>query len=528
MPHSPLAACLRRLASLTRRADLAGQPLAEVLERDDARRRSRRDFLAAGVAAGTTALAPEWLRRSDPGKSNQGAPRIVIIGGGLAGLTCAYRLREKGIRAELIEGNNRLGGRCATLRGAFAEGQIVERGGELIDTRHAQIRKLARELGLTLDDLKADEPAGTSTLGFIGGARYTWPEVSADFHAVYPTVQQDLRAMRTIDDAQPASRALAVDNMPVVEWINHHVPGGMGSRLGRLLDIACVTEFGLDSSEASAANLIWMLGGSPRDPLQIFGDSDERYHVRGGNDQLVTLMAAALGGQIWTGRHLEAIRRTAAGRYELSLADGSGHTTRTADRVVLALPFTTLHRMVDYSQAGFSRRKTTIISEYRLGTNAKHHLQFTRRHWRTQGSNGETFADTGYQNSWEVSRAQPGSAGILVDYTGGTVGAGSNQGSVIERSRRVLAQLEPVLPGSTTGWNGKAAREYWPGNPWSLGSYSCYTVGQYRRFGGAAAERSANCHFAGEHTSVESQGFLNGGVESGERAAREVLAEVPH
>jgi monoamine oxidase len=51
-------------------------------------------------------------------------------------------------------------------------------------------------------------------------------------------------------------------------------------------------------------------------------------------------------------------------------------------------------------------------------------------------------------------------------------------------------------------------------------------VGQYRKFGGAAAERSANCHFAGEHTSNESQGFLNGGVESGERAAREILAEV--
>jgi monoamine oxidase len=114
--------------------------------------------------------------------------------------------------------------------------------------------------------------------------------------------------------------------------------------------------------------------------------------------------------------------------------------------VVLALPFTALHRMVEYRHAGFNPRKATVISEYRLGTNAKHHLQFTQRHWRAQGSNGETFADTGYQNSWEVSRAQPGSAGILVDYTGGTVGSGSNQGSVMERSRLVLAQLEPVLP----------------------------------------------------------------------------------
>jgi monoamine oxidase len=82
-----------------------------------------------------------------------------------------------------------------------------------------------------------------------------------------------------------------------------------------------------------------------------------------------------------------------------------------------------------------------------------------------------------------------------------------------------------VLPGSVDGWNGQGAREYWPGNPWSLGSYSCYTPGQYRRFGNSAAARSHNCHFAGEHTSIESQGFLNGGVESGERAAREVLED---
>jgi monoamine oxidase len=455
----------------------------------------------------------------------RGAPKIVIIGGGLAGLTCAYRLRQQGLRADLIEGNSRLGGRCATLRGAFAEGQIVERGGELIDTRHTEIRRLAGELGLLLDDLQADEPAGSATLGFFGGTRYTWPEVTADFGAIFDSVRQDLEALQTIGDAHPAERALAVDGMPVAAWITAKVPGGLESRLGRLLDIACVTEFGLDSSEASAANLIWMLGGSPREPLQIFGDSDERYHIRGGNDQLVTLMAAALEGQISTGRHLEAIRRTAAGRYELTLADGPTHTSLTADRLVLALPFTALHKMVDYRRAGFNSRKTTVISEYRLGTNAKLHLQFARRHWRSQGSNGETFADTGYQNSWEVSRAQQGSTGILVDYTGGPVGLASNRGSLEERSRAVLAQFEPVLPGSTEGWNGKAAREYWPGNPWSLGSYSCYTVGQYRRFGGSAAERSANCHFAGEHTSEESQGFLNGGVESGERAAGEILTD---
>jgi monoamine oxidase len=523
MTHSPLAGALLRLTVLADRAGRSGRPLEEELEAATKDRLTRRQFLAAGAAF---AALPTMRPAGRPAPFAGVSGKIVIVGAGLAGLTCAYRLRLAGIHATLIEGNDRLGGRCATLRGAFAEGQIVERGGELIDTRHREIQALARELGLVLDDLQADEPAGTALLGYFGGARYSWREATADFGQIYAALQRDLKAMQTIGDPRPAARALAVDQMPVTQWIMEEVPGGTGSRLGRLLDVACATEFGLDCSEASAANLIWMLGGSPRDPLAIFGDSDERYHIRGGNDQLVSLMAARLEGQISTGCRLESLSRSAAGRYEISWARDSGRRTVMADRVVLALPFTTLHAMVDYGKAGFDPPKRTVIAEYRLGTNAKHHLQFTSRHWRSQGSTGETFSDTGYQNSWEVSRAQPGTAGILVDYTGGSVGAASNRGTLEERSRVVLAQLEPVLPGSVAGWNGQAAREYWPGNPWSLGSYSCYTTGQYRRFGNSAAARSGNCHFAGEHTSIESQGFLNGGVESGERAAREMLAEV--
>ena len=89
-----------------------------------------------------------------------------------------------------------------------------------------------------------------------------------------------------------------------------------------------------------------------------------------------------------------------------------------------------------------------------------------------------------------------------------------------------LKQLEPVLPGVSARYNGKAAFDDWVANPWTRGAYSYYAVGQYTAFGGAEAARSGNCHFAGEHTSTDSQGYLNGAVESGERAAKEILADV--
>jgi monoamine oxidase len=107
---------------------------------------------------------------------------------------------------------------------------------------------------------------------------------------------------------------------------------------------------------------------------------------------------------------------------------GSGPPTVVADKLVLALPFSILRRSVDLTQAGFSDLKRRAIAEQGMGTNSKLHVQFERRLWNERGSNGETFAD-GYQNTWEVSRAQPGVSGILVDYTGGTIGDSFGSGS---------------------------------------------------------------------------------------------------
>jgi monoamine oxidase len=158
-----------------------------------------------------------------------------------------------------------------------------------------------------------------------------------------------------------------------------------------------------------------------------------------------------------------------------------------------------------------------------MGTNSKLNVGFKTRHWRGLGCTGDTYADTGYQATWEVSRAQPGTPGILVDYTGGRIGDSFGSGTPLQRAQKFLGQIEPVLPGISKQFDGNAVVDYWAAYPWTLGSYSYYEPGQYTRFGGAEPEASGACHFAGEHTTQDFQGYLQGAVVSGQRAAGEVL-----
>jgi monoamine oxidase len=510
---------------------MARTPLTEAVQRAVAevaaeeRRTTRKEFLRDTAAAGAAltafgALAPR-ARAAAP------AGRVVVVGAGLAGLTCAYRLQQAGVDAEVHEANDRLGGRCWTIRGVFADGQIAEHGGELIDQGHTQVRQLASELGLKLDNLLAAETNGTEQTNWFDDARYSFEEATADIKQAWQKIHKDVSAASyptLFNLSTPRGREL--DAMSIVDWINETFEGGIDSKIGQLLDVAYNIEYGAESSVQSSLNLLYLLGYRGLGNLRIFGASNEKYRVTGGNDQIPARLGSLLAGQITTGSELIAIRVTAAGRWELTFRQGSATKTITADRVVLALPFSIMRSSVDFGRAGFEKLKVTAIRELAMGTNSKLHVQFRSRPWRALGFNGETFSDRGYQNTWEVSRAQSGASGILVNYTGGTTGARFGTGTAESRAAQFLAQVEPVLPGVTKEWNGRALVDFWTGNPWTKGSYSYWKVGQYTRFAGMERERQGTCHFAGEHTSIDFQGYLNGAVESGERAAGEILGDL--
>jgi monoamine oxidase len=494
-------------------AEAAGQTRREMLKR-------------AGAASAAASLGSmvRWL----PEANAATAPRIVVVGAGLAGLTCAYRLKQAGYSAQIHEASDRVGGRCWTIRAAFADGQIAEHGGELIDQGHTAVRHLANELGLTLDNLLAAEPSGTEDIYRFDGQPYTFDEATRDLKAIWQQIHSDVSAASypTLYTSS-TQRGRALDALSIAQYIDLYVPGGRASKLGRLLDVAYNIEYGAETTEQSSLNLLYLLAYSGQGQLRIFGPSNEKYHVVGGNDQIPQRLAQRLQGQIALGSALVAIKRNADGTYALSFDQGGGRATSlTADKVVLALPFSILRSSVDYAKAGFNDVKRRAIAQLGMGTNSKLHVQFRDRHWYSLGNNGNTFADTGYQNTWEVTRAQPGTSGILVDYTGGVIGASFGTGTPASRAEEFLAQLEPVLPGITAKWNGRATIDFWTTYEWTKGSYSYWKVGQYTSFAGAERERSFDCHFAGEHTSIDFQGYLNGGVETGERAAAEIVADL--
>jgi monoamine oxidase len=317
--------------------------------------------------------------------------------------------------------------------------------------------------------------------------------------------------------------------MSIIDWLDETIPnGGSKSDLGGVLDLAYNIEYGAECSEQSSLNLLYLLGYRGFGQFRIFGASNEKYHVRGGNQQITDRLGDALSGQISLGTALTSIRQNAGGSFTLTFSKDTGNLTVTADHVVLALPFSLL-RSVNYTRAGFEPLKVTAIKELPMGTNSKLHVEFKDRFWYGVGSNGNTIGDTGYQNTWEVSRAQSGPKGLLVDYTGGKVGASFGGGTPESRALQFMSQLQPVfpdVPNLASHWTGRATVDFWTAYPWTKGSYSYWKVGQYTKFSGMEKERQGNCHFAGEHTSQDFQGYLNGAVETGERAAGEVLGDL--
>ncbi len=321
--------------------------------------------------------------------------------------------------------------------------------------------------------------------------------------------------------------------MSVPEWLDS-TPIGTGSRFGKLMLANVVTENGGDPEDMSALDLI-EITGPRRDVLNLPGD-DERWHIVGGNDQIVTGMIAQLPrGAVRRGHELVALVAQPDGSMKLVM-DVAGSTTEVrADVLVLALPFSTL-RNVDLSRSGLSSSKREVINTIGMGSNAKIHLELARKSWPALGYSGATYSNwDGFCCAWDdsVPLGADGAPALFVGFPGGRVGASGLSGAAHGPAPEadvgwLLRQVELVFPGTSALFTGRAYEDHWSLDPWSLGAYSYMRVGQAATYGARAAAPEGAVLFAGEHTSTLNQGFLDGAVQSGERAAREVLARTAH
>ncbi len=437
----------------------------------DSRTISRRGFLGRGLVLGGALIAAGPLAAC--GASGE-APaeerrRVVIVGAGLAGLTCAHRLRGHGLEASLYEARpDRVGGRCWTARG-FAADQVAEHGGEFIDSDHARIRALAAELGLGLEDGVAWERrrAGVVSLLYLDGSPRKRREILRGFPAVKRRLREDARRTGYLTDGYDSLVARRFDATSAAAWLERNVPGGSRSPLGELLSEYLSDEFGLDPGRLSATNLFYILEEPGADPASSDG-SDERYHVRGGNDQIPRRLASGLpAGSLHLDAPLEALWRRRDGSYGLRF--GGVRPDVAADRVVLAIPFATLRR-VDLAHAGLSRLKRKAIEQLGMGTNAKLLMQFRHRPAHFRRWNGELVSDHPLFDTWDTSLTQPGRPGLLTVYTGGAAGTRYRGGrphgpAPAPVVRETLAALERSVPGISADFNGRAWLDQWSSDP---------------------------------------------------------------
>ncbi|APR84365.1 Hypothetical protein A7982_09714 [Minicystis rosea] len=524
MARSPLFSLLSRAHLLLRGAARAGVPLDEHVAEERARRIARRRFLQASAAA-TLAIPFAEGCGSDPDPSGN-APTVAIVGGGMAGLHCAYRLKKAGVLATVYDANKRLGGRMFSDRSTFPDGMHCELGGELIDTGHETMRDLATELGIDLLDYATDDASLSSDVVYIGGKSLTMQEILDGYAPIAAEIDKALLTLTDQDDLfvyyDKPNGGEALDALSIKAWLDTIKAEGP---VREMLEIAYNIEYGLETDVSNVLNMLFLISTNV-DKLELFGASDERFHTKTGNDTFITKLAEKLDdAQIELETALTSISEAADGRYKLTLSQGSGTKEVTADHVVLALPFTILRGLdvkLDLPEA-----KRTAIMEQGMGTNTKLMCGFSSRPWRdTTKSNGSSYADTGYQCTWETSRLQPGESGILTNFTGGNPGLDYTKGTPEERMADFLDQIDVVYPGAKAASNGKVARMAWPTYPLTKGSYSAYLVGQYTKIAGVEIERYQNVHFCGEHTSLDAQGYMEGAALTGAMAAEELLGDI--
>ena len=527
MAKSALMAMLRRAATIAHKSRETGIPANELLgmlsDRTLNSPLSRRRLLHGGLAAAGAVAAATFTREGGGAFAQQGGRSpILVVGAGIAGLTAAYRLRQGGVRADIIEATNRVGGRIRTIPKVAGTLIPAESGGEYIDTGHTNLISLATELGLRAIDLVDVQRGLVKDTFFFQGRRYPLEQIIADFAPLATKISADLEAVGNeisyLDFTEEAER---LDNLSIAEYVDQ---ADTSTLLRQLLRVAYTVFYGRDPEEQSALNLLFLIGSEP-ESFELYGNSDERYQIDGGNSQIINRLANLLSGSIEVGTVLEGISLLPDGRYRVNLRSGQSAFDRTYERVLLTLPFSTL-RDVNIN-VPLPPAKRRAIDELGYGTNSKLFTSYRSRIWReVYRSTASVYTDLEFQNTSEATPFAPTPNGLITNYTGGKQGLSIGAGTPEDQAQRFLNQFERVFPGVRNLRTGKAVRAYWPGERFFKGSYSCYLVGQWTQMYGVEGERVGNLFFAGEHTSLEAQGYMEGGCETGQRAAIEILQDL--
>jgi monoamine oxidase len=427
--------------------------------------------------------------------------RVLVAGAGLAGLTAARHLQRAGADVIVIEARGRVGGRVHTLRDGFAQGQHVEAGADLIEDSQRDLLKLAAELELdTVRILRRG-------WGFYGGGPKPVIRGSAPdtFERAASLLQPEIDAYKAAGSRWDSAVAASIGSQSVAAWltrrkVNRDLAAGVRGLRGFFL---------ADPEHLSLLALVdqFAAGETPGDARM--------YRLRDGADALPAALARGLRRPVLLNAALKRVAQTPRG-IRASIDDGRMREI-SADYGVIALPASTLRQVRFNPALPDPQRRAIAALEY--GTATRVVLQFERRFWRSVTGPSAYGTDQPIGAVWDGNEQQSRSPGILTLLAGGN--ASGELRAIVDREgwAGVIRRLT---------WLGRpskllAAQSYsWEHDPWARGGYAVFDP----RFDPALrpwlARPAGRVAFAGEHTSVQSQGFMNGAVESGRRAALEI------
>jgi monoamine oxidase len=482
---------------------------------------NRREFLRLTTLTAALSIPPlpalatpgERLRR-------KGKPqKVVVLGAGLAGLAAAYELTRAGHEVTVLEAQRRPGGRVLTLRAPFADGLYADVGASRFGDHHHWVLNYAKEFNLAVAPFS---PTGLDSIDYVGGKRSrVKPDRPPDL-LEYPTeLTSDERAMgmsglaqklfgEVLQDAGdpqdpgwPMGKLRQYDRMSFQEFVVHR---GFSPGVAALLGLGYVEPDG--SADYSVLMLLREIANSRAETKTL--------KIVGGTDRLPTAFASRLANQIRYGSPVLRIEHYPS-RVRIIYRHGKSSQTIETDRVICTLPFSVL-RHIEIAPR-FSLEKHQAISEMPYGSSTRVCLQVRERFWLEQGLSG--FARTDHPAEvWHPTFDQPRPRGILQSYFKLGASRRLTAMSEKERIRHTIQWLDRVFPGLPKHVESGVAK-CWDTDEWARGALALPGRGQMSMLVPHAARPEGRVHFAGEHTSVWG-GWMEGALESGNRAAREV------